>query len=337
MNPISNQSGAPLAPSTISPEEYLVYRRHPVNLLMPAGLVLLVVIMIMVFTVVLTTTGAIPMPDYLPYVIMYAGVLIFLAMSYFFMYWTFWYLDIWVVTGDKLIDSELITFFLHRRGELALRQVQNISYSIPGTLATLFRFGDILIQSAAKEGSFRLMSISNPGEAVTKIGALVEAASKARFQPSAAAMPLVPLGEKLVQEGLISPTDLATALAEQSATGKRVGDILVEKGLIKKSDLVTALSSQHRIPEIDLSRYEIDREALKHISYNVAKQYTVVPVSRTNHGILVAIAAPSELTMNEIRGTTDVPIDFVVADEDYIKEAIRGHYLTTDEGGYYSG
>lgn len=335
MNSPLNQSVS--APSVVSPEEHLVYRRHPVNLLIPAGLSLLVMIVIVVFAAVLTATGVIPMPDYLPYIVMYSGLLIFLAMSYFFMYWTFWYLDIWVVTGDKLIDSELITFFLHRRSELSLRQVQDIRYSIPGTLATLFRFGDILIQSAAKEGGFRLMSIKNPGEAVTKIGALVEAASKARFQPSTVSMPLVPLGEKLVQEGLISPVDLASALSEQTATGKRMGDILVEKGLIKKSDLVTALSSQHHIPEIDLSRYEIDREALKHISYEVAKRYTIIPVSRTNHGILVAIAAPSELVMGEIRGTTDVPIDFVVADEDYIKEAIRGHYLSTDEGSYYSG
>ena len=41
--------------------------------------------------------------------------------------------------------------------------------------------------------------------------------------------------------------------------------------------------------------------------------------------------------MSEIRGTVSIPIDFVVADEDYIKEAIRGHYLPTDEGTYYSG
>ena len=242
-----------------------------------------------------------------------------------------------MVGEDKLIDSQLVTFFVHRRSELALRQVQDIRYTIPGTLATVFRFGDILIQSASKEGSFKLMSIKNPGDAVTKIGALVEAASKVKFQSSAAAMPIAPLGEKLVQEGLISPADLASALSEQAATGKRVGDILVERGLIKKSDLVTALSSQHRIPEIDISRYEIDKSAIKHISYEIAKKYTVVPVSHTNDGVLVAIAEPSELAMSEIRGTVSIPIDFVVADEDYIKEAIRGHYLPTDEGTYYSG
>jgi hypothetical protein len=319
--------------------EHLVYRRHPVNLWGPAGLTLLVIFLIVVFALIVSNTELLPMPDALPYIFLYGGVLIFLAISYFFMYWAFWYLDIWVVSGDKLIDSQLITFFLHRRSELALRQVQDIRYTIPGTLATLFKFGDILIQSAAKEGSFKLMSIKNPGDAVTKIGALVEAASKVKFQSSAAAAPIAPLGEKLVQEGLISPADLAGALSEQAATGKRLGDILVERGLIKKSDLVTALSSQHHIPEIDISRYEIDKSAIRHISYEIAKKYTVIPVSHTNNGILVAIAEPSELVMGEIRGATNLPIDFVVADEDYIKEAIRGHYIATDDGtgAYYSG
>ena len=268
-------------------KEFLVYRRHPVNLLGPAAFTMLVVMLITIFVAIITTTDLLPMPDSLPYVILYVGVLVFLSISYFFMYWTFWYLDIWVVGEDKLIDSQLVTFFVHRRSELALRQVQDIRYTIPGTLATVFRFGDILIQSASKEGSFKLMSIKNPGDAVTKIGALVEAASKVKFQSSAAAMPIAPLGEKLVQEGLISPADLASALSEQAATGKRVGDILVERGLIKKSDLVTALSSQHRIPEIDISRYEIDKSAIKHISYEIAKKYTVVPVSHTNDGVLL--------------------------------------------------
>jgi len=317
--------------------EYLVYRRHPVNLLGPAAFTILTILLISVFVVIVITTNLLPMPDSVPFIILFVGVLIFMTITYFFMYWTFWYLDIWVVSEDKLIDSQLITFFVHRRSELALRQVQDIRYTIPGTLATIFRFGDILIQSAAKEGSFRLMSIKDPGAAVTKIGALVEAASKVKFQSSAAATPIVPLGEKLVQDGLISPADLASALTEQAATGKRVGDILVERGLIKKSDLVTALSSQHRIPEIDISRYEIDKSAIRHINYETAKKYTVIPVSHTNNGVLVAIAEPSEMVMSEIRGAANLPIDFVVADEDYIKEAIRGHYLSTDEGTYYSG
>ncbi|MBN2585312.1 hypothetical protein JXA59_01530 [Patescibacteria group bacterium] len=318
-------------------EEYLIYRRHPVNLWGPAGLTIVVFLMLIIFWILISSADILPMPESLPYIVLYFGVLLSLAVNYFFMYWAFWYLDIWVVNGEKLIDSQLITFFLHRRSELALRQVQDIRYTIPGTLATIFRFGNILVQSAAKEGSFKLLSIKNPGVAVTKIGALVEAASRVKFQSSSSTMPTVPLGEKLVQEGLISPADLASALSEQAATGRRVGDILVERGLIKRTDLVTALSSQHRIPEIDISRYEIDKTAIKHISYEIAKKYTVIPVSHTNNGVLVAIAVPSELAMNEIRGMVNISVDFVVADEDYIKEAIRGHYLTTDEGPYYSG
>lgn len=318
----------------VSSDDLLVYRRHPANLWGPAALTILVVLMTITFAIILSTASFIPVP----FIVLYAGVFIFLAFSYFFMYWLFWYLDIWVVTKDKLIDSQLITFFLYRRSELDLRQVQDVKHSIVGTLASLLNYGDILIQSAATSGSFLLMSIKNPGEAVDKIKHLVDAASKTQVVATLPSVSTVLLGEKLIQGGFISPTDLAAALTEQqNSPGKRLGNILVEKGLLKRSDLVTALSSQHRMPEIDISRYDIDPSALKHISVDMAQKYTVIPVSHTNNGILAAIAEPSEATMSEIRGLVGVPIDFVVADEDYIKEAIRGHYLSGESGAAYGG
>lgn len=311
-------------------EDHLVYRRHPVNLLASGLIVVLMLVLIIFFAVSLPLLEVIPMPDYLPYIILFSGLLFFLAISYFFMQWTFWYLDVWIITEEKLIDSQLVTFFLRRRSEIALRQIQDIRYNISGTLATLFRFGDIIVQTASKEGAFKLVAIHRPGQASSSIAALVGQAVKPRSaeRETQRATPTMLLGEKLLRGGFISQADLNWAIAEQAKSGKRLGDILIERGLIKKENLVTTLSSQYRIPEIDLSRYEIDSSVVKYISHEVAKKYTIIPVSRTHNGILVAIADPSGTKMGEIRDQSDVPIEFVVADEDYIKEAIHGYYLT---------
>jgi len=60
----------------------------------------------------------------------------------------------------------------------------------------------------------------------------------------AASVPWRPLGELFVGRGLITETELETALAEQAATGKRLGEILVKGGFISGPDLTAALMDQ---------------------------------------------------------------------------------------------
>jgi hypothetical protein len=56
-----------------------------------------------------------------------------------------------------------------------------------------------------------------------------------------------PLGELLVETGVLTPTELETALAEQRRTGRLVGEILVESGYISAFTLGRALASQHGV------------------------------------------------------------------------------------------
>jgi hypothetical protein len=66
-------------------------------------------------------------------------------------------------------------------------------------------------------------------------------------QPQLAAVPTSwrPLGRLLVENGLVSQTDLAEALLEQEDNQRRLGEILVERGAISGEDLARALSEQH--------------------------------------------------------------------------------------------
>lgn len=56
-----------------------------------------------------------------------------------------------------------------------------------------------------------------------------------------------PLGELLVENGVLTPTELETALAEQRRTGRLVGELLVESGYISAFSLGRALASQHGV------------------------------------------------------------------------------------------
>jgi hypothetical protein len=56
-----------------------------------------------------------------------------------------------------------------------------------------------------------------------------------------------PLGALLVEKGLLTETDLDTALSEQRRTGRLVGQILVESGVLSAFSLARALTEQHGV------------------------------------------------------------------------------------------
>ena len=66
---------------------------------------------------------------------------------------------------------------------------------------------------------------------------------------SAAALPLSsparrPIGEFLVERGLVSQEELAAALAQQRLSGQRLGEVLVERGAITRMSLASVLGEQ---------------------------------------------------------------------------------------------
>ncbi len=56
-----------------------------------------------------------------------------------------------------------------------------------------------------------------------------------------------PLGELLVEDGVLTSIELEAALAEQRRTGRLVGEVLVEAGYISAFSLGRALASQHGV------------------------------------------------------------------------------------------
>jgi hypothetical protein len=58
-----------------------------------------------------------------------------------------------------------------------------------------------------------------------------------------------PLGQLLVQRGLLSPGELEAALDEQERTGGLLGEILMRDGLLSKLALASSLHEQSLSPE----------------------------------------------------------------------------------------
>src|SRR3990167_7284967 len=83
-------------------------------------------------------------------------------MLFLFVHWLEFYLDVWVVTNERVINVDQRRLFSRRVSEVRLAQVQDITSEVEGFLHTFFKFGDINLQTAAESGKFTFKNIPNP-------------------------------------------------------------------------------------------------------------------------------------------------------------------------------
>src|SRR3989344_1913881 len=80
----------------------------------------------------------------------------------FFVEWTNYYLDIWVVTSRRILDIEQHSFFTREVSEFRLDRVQDITVQVRGLLAEFFDFGDVHVQTAGKAHEFIISRAPHP-------------------------------------------------------------------------------------------------------------------------------------------------------------------------------
>ena len=143
------------------------------------------------------------------------------------------------------------------------------------------------------------------------------------------------LGELLVREKLISLQQLRQAQEEQRKGGSKLGFALAKLGFISDGEITNFLSTQYRVPAIDLTGVELDKELTKLVSKEVCERHHIIPVARNGSSVTVAMADPTNLNaIDDIKFLTGYNVEVVVAAESAITEAIAKAY--TKEAETYS-
>lgn len=131
----------------------------------------------------------------------------------------------------------------------------------------------------------------------------------------------------LIKGKIVKQNDLDRALDVQRKTGRSLGKILMESGSISEKDLMVVISRQMNIPPIDLSKYKINKSLMDIIPEKIARQYSLIPVSKIGKVLTVAMSDPLNIfAMDDIKILTNYKIDAVVATENDIREAINNYY-----------
>lgn len=89
---------------------------------------------------------------------------LYILWLFFFLAWTDYYLDVWVITNKKIFHIEQRALFKRQISQFRLERVQDITVEIPGFFATILNFGDIHVQTAGQGREFIIKTARQPYE-----------------------------------------------------------------------------------------------------------------------------------------------------------------------------
>ncbi len=92
----------------------------------------------------------------------------------FFIAWLNYYLDVWIVTNERIINIKQLRLFDRVVSEQKLYRVQDVTWEIKGIMGNLLKYGNVFIQTAGTEERFTFEYIPDPEGTAKSIMHLLE-------------------------------------------------------------------------------------------------------------------------------------------------------------------
>jgi len=142
------------------------------------------------------------------------------------------------------------------------------------------------------------------------------------------------LGEILINQGMINSEQLKKALEIQKTDNKKkIGEILVSQGAITQKQLLQALQHVYEAEYIELEDVILDPEIVSVIPKRIAVRYKIVPLSKENNTLTIAMANPLDVnTIDYIKEYTKMDVNPKFASEEDIANVLSTHY---EVGGHF--
>ena len=104
------------------------------------------------------------------------------------------------------------------------------------------------------------------------------------------------LGDLLVNEGIVTDSQVEDALKKQRELGRKLGSTLVELGYIGEIELLKFLAQQLNIEYIDISQSRIDPEVVQLLPEVHARRHRAIVIRADNESVLLGMSDPADLS-----------------------------------------
>ncbi len=96
------------------------------------------------------------------FIIYFLFLFLFFLWQVFFIIFTNYYLDCWVVTDQRTIHTEIKALFNRTLSSVSHDKIQDITVSVSGIIPTFLKYGDLQIQTAGRFQEFIFKKIPEP-------------------------------------------------------------------------------------------------------------------------------------------------------------------------------
>jgi len=134
------------------------------------------------------------------------------------------------------------------------------------------------------------------------------------------------IADALVEDGLLSASQIEELLERQRKEGARLVKLLVDKDrqYVSPDDLAVCMGRVLNVSPINLARINIQPEVVELVPRDTAHNHKVVPVSRLDNKLFLAMADPlNVLAIDDVRRITKLEIAPLIASEKAIIEKLN--------------
>jgi len=124
------------------------------------------------------------------------------------------------------------------------------------------------------------------------------------------------LGEILQARGIVTAEQIEQALSQQNSNGhqKLMGELLVEKGLCTENDIASALADTYGVPYAQISPKVCDPNIIEILSRDFLEEHCVLPLFKVYDTLTVAVSEPTNVfLLDEIERLSGCNVQVVCA------------------------
>jgi type IV pilus assembly protein PilB len=132
------------------------------------------------------------------------------------------------------------------------------------------------------------------------------------------------IADALVEDGLLSAGQIEELLEQQKKGGARLIKLIVDKSYVSEQDLAVSMGRVLNVLPINLARVSIPPEVVELLPRDTAHNYKVVPISRLENRLFLAMADPlNVLAIDDVKRITKLEIFPLIASEKAIVDKLN--------------
>src|SRR5881394_2572593 len=132
------------------------------------------------------------------------------------------------------------------------------------------------------------------------------------------------IADALVEDGLLSARQIEELVEQQKQGGTRLLKLILEKAYVSEQDMAVCMGRVLNTPPINLSRITIPLEIADLLPREIAQNHKVVPVSRLDNKLFLAMADPlNVLALDDVKRITRMDVTPMIASEKAIIDKLN--------------